>query len=195
MSISRPSSNAVLQLTCLGFLQQSPPDRQNPRIMLHTRSKSGLRPSNISTSAADPSSCLLPDIPFQICFIILTSIIGPLYLALWTFDILLVGFLDKIYSELSWSARISPMMDLNTRPCQGPSQVSSSGCRRPDRFTDPTLAEFFSDFDFKESNLDLSLDFKSAQTRPDMSLDNSCRRQLCYRTCSSLRRRNRHCGL
>lgn len=49
------------------------------------------RPSNATPFILNNIlSILLLDIPFQICFVALITIIGPLDLALWTTDILLV---------------------------------------------------------------------------------------------------------
>ncbi|KIW98008.1 uncharacterized protein Z519_01592 [Cladophialophora bantiana CBS 173.52] len=110
-------------------------------------------------------SLLLADIPFQICFVLLATIIGPLYLFVWTLDILPVALLNKIYCGLQATCLeatdIAESMDRFTRTkehyLRGRYRRES---RQPETPAAPPAADLTFDFDSKDSTLDLSFDIE-----------------------------------
>ncbi|EXJ75176.1 uncharacterized protein A1O5_01872 [Cladophialophora psammophila CBS 110553] len=123
-------------------------------------------PAASRARSTDPDfSLLLTNIPFQICFVLLATIIGPLYLFVWTLDILLVALLNKIYCGLQAASLeatgTAEGMDRFTRTrdhylCGGYRRES----RQPETPAAAPAADLTFDFDFKDSTLNLSFDIE-----------------------------------
>jgi hypothetical protein len=130
-------------------------DRKNAQIILINRRN--IRMHNYSSS-------LTSDIAFQICFFILVSITGPLYLALWTLEICLVFVLNRLYLGLQLICCPAEEMDRFTRTreyyLRGQAQAELRKAEQapaPPAVASASEGDLAFDFDFTSSNIDLTL--------------------------------------
>ncbi|OQV09624.1 hypothetical protein CLAIMM_13727 [Cladophialophora immunda] len=135
------------------------------------QTRSGLQGASTARSTTRGFTLLLQDIPFQICFVFLVTVIGPLYLTVWTIDILLVALLNKIYCGLQAIGLETPGgmegMDRFTRTREH-YQRGLHRSRQQETPPTPPAADLVFDFDFKDSKLDLNFDIGHPVVQNDL---------------------------
>ncbi|EXJ92290.1 hypothetical protein A1O3_00840 [Capronia epimyces CBS 606.96] len=108
--------------------------------------------------SSNTSSILLPDLPFQLCFILLVTIVGPLYLAVLIVGSFFVLLLDKLYHGIQdvWPRGTYVVGDMNsdTNHVRRPRQVSCSDNEATKDLSPSALADFDFDLGSGASNLD-----------------------------------------